>query len=312
MEYKILVIDDDEPIHIITKVILGKEFRLEHARNGQEAIDMLAEQKFDLILSDIHMPGIRGLEFLESLVKDAGKRQIPVLIMSNLPTVEKEKKALNLDAADFFDKILFTNSKEEILERVRMKLVMNPEMPDLNQDLISRWNKLIGKVMTAAIKADFRKTVETLCKGLDDQFKTDYISFWSIQGDEPVLLSQTGSLKPENYTGNDLKSEHSFKVLTSNRKPYLTNHLFQNNLGIMNRFSGENDLPAEIGVPLFAVNERTLLMHNREVPDDAALFGLFFLKRNKPYSSKEFEMVSHLLIQTGSILWRLFAKNHQT
>lgn len=308
MNYKILVIDDDEPMHVITKSILRKEFDTEHARNAQQAIDLLSVKKFNLILSDIHMPGLSGLEFLESLMKDAGKKQIPVLIMTNLPTVEKERKALNLGAEDFIDKVLFTHSKEEILKRVRMKLVTNLDIPDLNQDLITQKNKLISDIMSAAVKSDFKATVDTLCRGLEDQFKTDYISFWSIKDEDISMLSQNGNVMPGDYNNQDLKDEHAFQILVSKKKPYLTNHISNDELGVMTAFSEENNLPAEIAVPLFAINERALLMNNMEVPHNASLFGLIIMKRNKLYSTKEFEMVSRLLIQTGSILWRLSEK----
>lgn len=104
MNYSILVIDDDDPMHFMAKNLLGKEFVVKHARSAQEAINLLSEMPFNLILSDIHMPGISGLEFLESLQTDTSKKQIPVLIMTNLPTPEKEQKAFQFGAADFIKK----------------------------------------------------------------------------------------------------------------------------------------------------------------------------------------------------------------
>ena len=123
MTYTILVIDDDEPIHIMAKSLLGKEFSLLHARNSQEAINILSESAVNLILSDIHMPGISGLELLESIRDDENKSKIPVLIMTNLPTIEKEQKAMDLGAADFIKKERFNFDREGMLNLVRMKIV---------------------------------------------------------------------------------------------------------------------------------------------------------------------------------------------
>src|SRR6056297_1604523 len=101
MSYKILVIDDDDPIHLFIDRMLESEYSVLHAYNAQEGIDILSKEPVNLVLSDIHMPGMSGLNFLESLLSDADKKNIPVLIMTSLPTIEKEKKALELGAADF-------------------------------------------------------------------------------------------------------------------------------------------------------------------------------------------------------------------
>lgn len=305
MDYKILVVDDDEHMHVLAKALLGKEFTIEHARNAQQAIDLLSEQKFHLILSDIHMPGLDGLEFLESLMKDAEKQRIPVLIMTNLPTVEKEQKALNIGAADFIDKVLFTGSKEKILQRIRMKLVTRLDLDDAGPKLVTQKNRVVDETMKAAIKSGYNRTIQTLCKELTDTFKTDHLSFWAIEGEEITLSYEIGLSKNSDYDGDNLKKEYAYEAVTSRRKPYMTNHVGNDSLGIMSDFSEANDLSAEIGVPLFAVNERTLLLNNMEVPEEVPIFGMLILKRNRLYSSKEFDMISRLLTQTGSILWRL-------
>ncbi len=308
MDYKILIIDDDEPMHILTKNLLGNEFDLTHAHNAQKAIDILSEEKFNLILSDIHMPGISGLEFLESVMKDAEKQQIPVLIMTNLPTVEKEKKALDLGAADFIDKTLFTTDRDEILKRVQMKLVTNVEIPEMSDDLASKKNKLVSKMMSEAIKGNFESTVDTLCRELNNQLDIDYVSFWTVNDGKPKRIGFTGPDDSNYYSDGNLENENSYQVLLDTRNPYMTNHVFNDDLGMLPEFSEKHDLPAEVGVPLFSVNERKLLVNNMEVPEGTPMYGFLVLKRNKLFSSKEFEILSRLLVQTGSILWRLSQK----
>lgn len=76
-----------------------------------------------MIISDVHMPGMDRMEFLESLTKDADRENIPFLIMTSLPTVEKEQRAFDLGAVDFLDKAKL--KKGEILDLVNMKLVSN-------------------------------------------------------------------------------------------------------------------------------------------------------------------------------------------
>jgi len=308
MSYRILVIDDDKSMHLITKRLLGKEFDLVAARNAQEAIDLLAEEQVNLVLSDIHMPGLSGLEFLESLMKDTEKQQIPVLIMTNLPSVEKEQKALNLGAADFLDKSLFMNDREEVLRRIRMKLVTSIDVSGLNDDLVKKKNRLVGRIMTEAIRNDFSRTVNRLCLELKDQFNIDYVAYWALDEHKPSLVCAEGEHLPEAYGVSELSADHGFTAFLEDSRPYLTNHVFNEDKGIMLDFARAKELPAEIGVPLFNVDERKLLMNRMQVPDGARMFGFMVMKRNRLFTSKEYEVISRLLVQTGSILWRLYSK----
>lgn len=305
MNYKVLVIDDDEPIHIMTKNLLGKEFNTLHARDVQQAIDILSEKSVNLILSDIHMPGISGLEFLESLRLDDQKKKIPVLIMTNLPTIEKEQKALKLGAADFIKKELFNNDREKVLDAVRMKLVTDVQIPGLDEELDKSKDKLVMKVMEKAIGGSFDETIETFCNGLSSTLDSGFTGFWAVNDDETRLIYQTGKFELPDATVQ-LKNNDTFSQLKENQKPYLTNHIYNADQGFFKEFSKENGLSAEIGVPIFSVNERTLLMNNMQIPEDADMIGIILIKRSVLFSSNEFELVSRLSTQSGSILFRLY------
>lgn len=306
MDYTILVIDDDEPMHIMSKNLLGDEFNLIHARDAQEGIDILSEKAVNLIMSDIHMPGISGLEFLESLMEDAEKKAIPVLVITNLPTVEKEKKALELGAADFIEKPMFVDQKEEVLNRVRMKLVTNVDLPDLSDKLVINKKRLVSGLMSEAIGGDFISTVRQLCQQIQRIFEVDSISFWTISNGKPNLITSSGQSLPPDYGTKQMEQEQTFQQLLKKKEPYMTNHVFNKDVGVLVDFSVENNFPAEIGIPMFAIDERKLLMNNMNIPKDAELFAYLVLKRNKLFSSKEFKMVSKLLTQIGSIFWRLY------
>ncbi|MTI86614.1 MAG: response regulator [Balneolaceae bacterium] len=304
MNYKVLVIDDDEPIHIITKNLLGKEFTTLHARDVQEAIDILSEKNVNLVLSDIHMPGISGLEFLESLRLDEHKKKIPVLIMTNLPTVEKEQKALKLGAADFIKKELFNNNKEKVLEAVRMKIVTDIQIPGLDEELDQKKNKLVMKIMEKAIDGSFDDTVQTLADELSSILNAGFTGFWAVDNDSTTLIYNKGKFElPENAS---LAEEDTFLQLQDTQQAYFTNHIYNEDVGFFVDFSKEHSLSAEIGVPIYSVNERMLLMNNMKVPADADMFGVLLVKRSVLFSSAEFELVSRLSTQAGSILFRLY------
>ncbi len=308
MKYKILVIDDDEPIHFMIKNLLKEEFTVLNASNVQEAIDILSEESINLILSDIHMPGISGLEFLESIRLDEKKKKIPVLIMTNLPTIEKEQKAFDLGAADFIKKELLNNNKEKVREIIRMKIVTDVRISELDETQSKKKDRLVMKLMETAISGSFPKTVDILCEGLKDIVKTQYMGFWMVNDGTttPLDLSFTNDGEPEN--ADDLTTEKSFDYLVESKEAYMSNHVFNEELGFFVDFSKEEGLAAEIAVPLYAISERELLMNNMNVPDSASLFGVLILKRSVLFSSPEFELVSRLIKQSGSILYRLYKK----
>ncbi len=308
MDYTILIIDDNELLHILLKKILGEEYDLLHARDAQEGINILSEKKINLVLSDIHMPGISGLEFLESLTKDAEKKDIPVLIMTSKPTVDKEKQALDLGAEDFIDKELFHKNKEELLERVRMKLVTGIRTPQLDEKLKVDKKKLAKTLMSEAITGDFFTASRKFFTQITTSFGIDYLSFWTISNREPNLILCIGELQPKQYGADELKQEETYQQLLEERKAYLSNHTFKGDKGILAEMSREQGIPSEIGIPLFDIDEKTLLKNKFKIPGNASLFAYIVLKRQNLFSEKEFRLLKRLLMQAGTILWRLYSK----
>lgn len=309
MSYTVLVIDDDEPIHLMTKGLLGNEFTLEHARNAQEAIDILSNTRVNLILSDIHMPGLSGLELLESLREDSEKKQIPILVMTNLPTVEKERKALDLGASDFIKKELFTQDSERILEVIRMKLVTNVEISDLEEDLVKSKDALVMKLMESALMGSFEQTIDVLSTEIKSILNSDFIGFWIVNEEGSNLIKVSGDNAPDSEEIEVITNESSFQHLVDTKEPYFINHIYSEDLGFFTDFSIKHRLSAEISIPLFSVNERSLLMNNMKVPEASELFATIVIKRSILFSTSEFELISRLITQTGSILWRLYKKS---
>ncbi len=104
----LLIVDDDAN----TLASLSRAFRLAGHEatvcdNAARALDLLREEKFDLILSDVVMPGRSGLELLEDL-KKAGLKT-PIILISGQANIEMAVKATKLGALDFLEKPLSTD-----------------------------------------------------------------------------------------------------------------------------------------------------------------------------------------------------------
>ena len=98
---KILIVEDEEPISNLIRMNLTKAgYQCKCAFDGQEAADMMAEEKFDLFLLDIMLPKINGYELLDY----ARTLNTPVIFITAMGTVENKVKGLKQGADDYISK----------------------------------------------------------------------------------------------------------------------------------------------------------------------------------------------------------------
>jgi len=305
-EYNLLVIDDDTPMHLMLNKLLGDEYNILMAGSAQEGIDMLSENKVHFILTDIHMPGMSGLEFLQVLMEDAERRNIPVLIMTSLPSVEKEQIALDLGASDFIDKSLFNSDMEAVRNRIRAKFVASVDIPDLPEKLVYDKKEITKQILFEISSGDFVSTAQKLCKILGAKLQTDHLSFWTIKDGNVQMLLANGTQLPRRYGPRELMREDTFQRVLTQKRPYLVNNVYTSNKGILPSMSKDEGLPAEIGIPLFAMTEKQLIKNKMKIPPKTPLFGYIVLKRKRVFTSKEYKLTSVLMMHMGTILFRLY------
>jgi len=105
---KILVIDDERPIRSTLKEILEFEnFKVDTAEDGKQGLEMILANKYDLILSDIKMPKMDGMEVLDALIEKG--IEAPVVMISGHGNVETAVEAIKKGAYDFIQKPLDLN-----------------------------------------------------------------------------------------------------------------------------------------------------------------------------------------------------------
>jgi DNA-binding response OmpR family regulator len=118
MEKKILIIEDDRFLRELIKMKLEKEkYTVIEAVDGEEGERKIKEEKPDLVLLDLILPGIDGFEVLSRIKEDPTLSSIPVIILSNLGQKEEIEKGLKLGAIDFLVKAHFTPG--EIIEKIK-------------------------------------------------------------------------------------------------------------------------------------------------------------------------------------------------
>ncbi len=113
----ILLVEDDSFVSDIYQTKLGSEgFEIMVAENGLEAIKRLKVKIPDLILLDIVMPYMDGMETLEKIKSENSWKNIPVILLTNLSEKEKIEEALNIGANDYMVKSHFTPS--EVISKI--------------------------------------------------------------------------------------------------------------------------------------------------------------------------------------------------
>ena len=110
---RILVVDDDKMNLRRTRLILEKYYDILTAESGQEALDMIDDEEIDLILLDIEMPGMSGIETFQRM-KERGL-DIPVIYLTASGYEEDVMNAIRLGAVNYLKKPFLP---QDLMERI--------------------------------------------------------------------------------------------------------------------------------------------------------------------------------------------------
>ncbi len=139
---KILVIDDERAIRLTLKDILEYEnHKVEIAKDGFEGLDMVAKNKYEVILCDIKMPRMDGIEVLEKIHEKY--KDIPVIMITGHGTVETAVEALKKGAYDFIEKPLDLNRLLVTLKHATEKKELIKETKQLKRK-INKTYEMVG------------------------------------------------------------------------------------------------------------------------------------------------------------------------
>ena len=142
---KVLIVDDEEKIRkILTLLLRERQHQVMEAGSGEEALEKAAELKPDLVLLDLQMPGINGLETLERL--QSQQPTADVIMMTAYGTIRSAVEAMRGGAFDYFTKPFDNDELLMLVERALDMRRLNAEVEALRDDLESRYGftEIIG------------------------------------------------------------------------------------------------------------------------------------------------------------------------
>ena len=137
----VLVVDDSpENIDLLSE-ILRDDYRVRVATSGEKALKIVySDEPPDLILLDIMMPGISGLEICRRLKANPDRRRIPIIFVTAMSSTEDERRGLEIGAVDYITKPI---SPPIVMARVRTHLALYDQSRELANMVAQRTTELL-------------------------------------------------------------------------------------------------------------------------------------------------------------------------
>ena len=118
---KILVVDDSKLMHKMYEVML-RQYALVYASDGRQALDRLQEHEdIDLVLLDVNMPNMNGLEFLAQIRSDGSRSLLPVVIISTEGRDEDTVRGMEAGATAYIKKPFHSEEILDVIARLETK-----------------------------------------------------------------------------------------------------------------------------------------------------------------------------------------------
>lgn len=139
----ILVVDDDTSnLKMASHILGGVQMRVSCLKSGGDAVQFLRENRPDLILLDIHMPGMDGFQTMQAIRENGTAADIPVIFLTADDDSNTEKRGLEAGAVDFIKKPFVP---EVLLLRVRHTIDLNRLQADLEREVQKKTQEIAAQ-----------------------------------------------------------------------------------------------------------------------------------------------------------------------
>lgn len=162
MKSKILIIDDSETDFIIMKSLLihsDKEYEIMHNLDGKDVIDQVLNYEIDVVILDLLIDSVDGIDILKELKNHKNTEKIPVIICSSIADKETIKKTLDLGADDYFEKPL-NDMNIEFGFALKVKNALISKKRGDVVDYLSNHDELTGLWTRKYFELKLNKTIE--------------------------------------------------------------------------------------------------------------------------------------------------------
>ncbi len=193
MTEKILLIDDEEGIRTVLGITLADYgYEVLKAGSGGEALRLFRDQKPDIVLTDIKMPGMDGIQVLRKIKEESPDTE--VIMITGHGDIELAIQSLKCDATDFITKPINDDALEIALKRANEKIYLKTKMREYTENL----ERLVEEKTKELISAERLVAVGQTVAGLAHAIKNvvsglkggAFVLEKGIEGDNPKYLLQ--------------------------------------------------------------------------------------------------------------------------
>lgn len=119
----ILIVEDSATTRALIRAVIDElgEFETVEAGSGFEALKMLPQQEYDLIVTDINMPDINGLELINFVRNNPRYNHLPIIIVSTERSEEDKKRGMALGATAYVTKPFKSSELQEIIKKTLVR-----------------------------------------------------------------------------------------------------------------------------------------------------------------------------------------------
>jgi len=287
MKRRILIVDDEEiVVRSCLRILSGDKFEVDVANNGLEALIKVGEQDYDMLILDIMMPKMNGIEVLQR-VKETHP-DIDVIMITGLNEIDTAVKAMKLGAFDYLPKPFDPEEFELVVERAFERRQLLQENVNLKNEVSARYSfeNIIGSSQPMQdvyrLVARCAPTNSTVMlrgdSGTGKELIARAIHFNSLRKDQPFVTVDCASLS-ENLLESELFGhiKGSFTGAVTNKKGLLEvadgGTLFLDEIGNISmstqakllRFIEEREFKAVGDTQSRAVNIRLITATNKDL-----------------------------------------------
>lgn len=216
---RILITDDEANIRLMLRTTLESEgYVIDEAANGQEAVEMLVRQCYDLMLLDLNMPVLDGMRVLEQLKDVPGDQKPRVVVLTAYGSIPAAVKATRLGALDFIEKPLAPDDLRKIVaDALAAPMAITP-----GESLTGGYAAVLDRVRKALRLAHYTDAETLLMKAAD--LGRDDAAYFNLLG--VLYEAQHRWRLARKFYGKAIGADHQFGPAQQNMRRIYELHQF--------------------------------------------------------------------------------------
>ncbi len=212
MEIRILIVDDEPSMRDFLSILLEREgYATDRAENAESAVNMLDSAGYDLIISDVQMPGLNGLDLLKMVKRSAP--ETAVLLITAFSTSEQAVEAMKFGAYDYIAKPFKVEEIKVLVRNALEKRNLEKENLRLKKEIVERYSfsGLVGKskkmrdiyTLIEKLSASMASVLILGESGTGKELVAKAIHYNSPRRDKPFVAVNCGAI-PETLMESEL------------------------------------------------------------------------------------------------------------